>query len=252
MITRRDFGLGSLGLAAGAILGRETGAAAESALVDSHTHTFVPGLPRAPNARYSPDYDASYDRLLAMAESNGIARVVIAQPEFSLARVLRSCQDAAQVGDILIPFEPIVLPPRDRPRPFSPTMTVTGGIKASIVTTLSVLLNTGSSMGGAGQIPGVRGGRLGSLERGIAGEGSILYIDAGQTQGVKPGDIFIAFRDIDMDSRLYRLPPESKKLRGVRTAIGEIIVLKVGERASTALVTYATDGLSLGDVVERR
>jgi len=182
----------------------------------------------------------------------GQLRVVIAQPEFSLARVLRSCQDAAQVGDILIPFEPIVLPPRDRPRPFSPTMTVTGGIKASIVTTLSVLLNTGSSMGGAGQIPGVRGGRLGSLERGIAGEGSILYIDAGQTQGVKPGDIFIAFRDIDMDSRLYKLPPESKKLRGVRTAIGEIIVLKVGERASTALVTYATDGLSLGDVVERR
>jgi hypothetical protein len=35
MITRRAFGLGSLGLAAGAMLGRETGAAAESALVDS-------------------------------------------------------------------------------------------------------------------------------------------------------------------------------------------------------------------------
>jgi predicted TIM-barrel fold metal-dependent hydrolase len=82
MITRREFGLGSLGLAAGSILGREIGIAAESALVDSHTHTFVPELPRAPNARYAPDYDASYDRLLAMAESNGIGRVVIAQPSF--------------------------------------------------------------------------------------------------------------------------------------------------------------------------
>ena len=39
---------------------------------------------------------------------------------------------------------------------------------------------------------------------------------------------------------------------GVRTAIGELVVLKVEERASTALVTYASDGLSLGDVVERR
>jgi predicted TIM-barrel fold metal-dependent hydrolase len=82
MITRRAFGLGSLGLAAGAMLGRETGAAVESALVDSHTHTFVPGLPRAPGARYAPDYDASYDRLLAMAERNGMGRVVIAQPSF--------------------------------------------------------------------------------------------------------------------------------------------------------------------------
>jgi predicted TIM-barrel fold metal-dependent hydrolase len=82
MITRREFGSAALGLAAGSILGRETGAAAESALVDSHTHTFAPGLPRAPDARYAPDYDASYDRLLAMAESNGIGRVVIAQPSF--------------------------------------------------------------------------------------------------------------------------------------------------------------------------
>ncbi|HYR85338.1 MAG TPA: LysM peptidoglycan-binding domain-containing protein [Terriglobia bacterium] len=182
----------------------------------------------------------------------GQLRVVMAQPEFSLARMVRNCQDAAQVGDILIPFEPIVLPPRDRRRPFSPTMNVTGDIKGQIVTTLGVLVNTGSSMGSTGQIPGVRGGRLGPLERGIASEGSILYIDAGQTQGVKPGDIFIAFRKIEMDSRLYKLPPESKKLQGIRAAIGEIIVLKVGERASTALVTYAADGLSLGDVVERR
>jgi hypothetical protein len=31
-----------------------------------------------------------------------------------------------------------------------------------------------------------------------------------------------------------------------------LIVLKVGEKASSALVTYSSDALSLGDFVERR
>jgi predicted TIM-barrel fold metal-dependent hydrolase len=50
--------------------------------VDSHTHTFVQGLKLAPDARYKPDYDASYDRLLGMADANGVGKVVIAQPSF--------------------------------------------------------------------------------------------------------------------------------------------------------------------------
>jgi predicted TIM-barrel fold metal-dependent hydrolase len=36
---------------------------------------------------YAPDYDASYDRLLAMAESNGIGRVVIVQRTFSASTI---------------------------------------------------------------------------------------------------------------------------------------------------------------------
>lgn len=53
-----------------------------SPLIDSHTHTFVPGLPLAGNARYAPDYDASFDRLLALAEGHGIGRMVIVQSSF--------------------------------------------------------------------------------------------------------------------------------------------------------------------------
>src|SRR5262249_36310118 len=37
-------------------------------------------------------------------------RVVLAQPEFSLARVVHTCADAVDVGDILMPFEQIVVP----------------------------------------------------------------------------------------------------------------------------------------------
>jgi len=71
-------------------------------------------------------------------------RVVLAQSDVSLARVIHSCGDAVEVGDILMPFKQIVLPARDRSRPFSPTMTTKSGVKGTIVTTKTVLLNFGS------------------------------------------------------------------------------------------------------------
>ena len=90
------------------------------------------------------------------------------------------------------------------------------------------------------------------MEQGIASEGMIVYIDVGQDKSVKPGDVFIVFRDVETEQRLYDLPKEVSRLKKTHNAIGELIVVKVGERAATALVTYAADGLALGDSVERR
>ena len=178
--------------------------------------------------------------------------VVMTQPDFSIARVIRTCGDGIQVGDIMLPFQPIAVPAVARPRQFSPTMKVAGDVKGSVVISQAMLLNFGSVLKGSGIIPGVRRGHLASLDRGIASEGEIVYIDAGQSLGVKPGDVFVVYRNVELDGRLYKVPKEAKKLKGVRTAIGELVVLKVEERASTALVTYASDGLSLGDAVERK
>jgi len=182
----------------------------------------------------------------------GHVRVTLTQADFSLARVIHTCGDTIEVGDIMLPFEPIVLPPRDRSRPFSPLMTTTSGIKGQVVATKTVLLNYGSSFTGPNYQPGVGGQGIGVIDRGLGVEGSIVYIDIGENKAVKPGDIFIAYRETKLDRRLYSLPKEAQRLTSQRTAIGELIVLKVGERASTALVTYSTDGLSLGDPVERR
>jgi LysM domain len=180
-------------------------------------------------------------------------RVVLARPDFSLARVMHSCGDAIEVGDALMPFEPVAFPQPPRPRPFSPTMETDNGTSGIIASAMSVLLNFGSTFHMSGEIPGVRGSdRLGSLERGVAETGTIVYIDVGSDKGVKPGDLFIVFRNLEFDTRLFPPPTEIDKLRNSRSAIGELIVVRVGERASTALVTYATDGLTLGDVVERR
>ena len=79
--TRREFAAGALALGPAAVLGSRAHAAGPI-VVDSHTHTFIQGLPLAADARYVPDYDASYARLLATADHNGVGRVVIAQPSF--------------------------------------------------------------------------------------------------------------------------------------------------------------------------
>ena len=184
-------------------------------------------------------------------------RVAVTQADFSLARVIHSCGDAIEVGDIMLPFQPIMLPPLERPRSFSPMMTTNSGIKGEIVTTKTVLLSNGSIFAGPNIEPGVNGESISRTNRGIAGDGTIVYLSIGQNRSVKPGDIFIVYRDVetDFDRRVYAgyaLPREINRLKGQRRAIGEVIVVNAGERASTALVTYSADELLFGDSVERR
>jgi hypothetical protein len=90
------------------------------------------------------------------------------------------------------------------------------------------------------------------MEGGIAGTGGIVYLDLGVHSGIKPGDIFIVYRPIEIDPFLYSLPHEAKGVKNARTAIGEVVVLKVDETASSAIVTYSSVGISAGDFVERR
>src|SRR2546425_10332377 len=187
-------------------------------------------------------------------------KVTFIQPDFSLARVIHSCGDGVEIGDIMLPFEPIVLPELQRPRPFGPLMTTNSGIKGEIVSTKTVLLSYGSRFAGPNIQPGVGGTgvgmiggtRLAAIDRGVAAAGQIVYLNIGQNKSVSPGDIFIVYRNLEFDGRLYSFPRETGKLKGQREAVGELIVVKVGERASTALVSYSTDALSLGDSVERR
>jgi len=185
----------------------------------------------------------------------GQVKVVLAQPDFSLARVDYTCADGVDVGDILMPFERIAVPVPSRPRPFNPVMMTSSGVTGNIVSTKDVMLNYGSTMKASNHVPGVLGTEhLGALHRGIASEGSIVYVDVGQDKSVQPGDVFIVYRNVkgEVDQRLYNYPSDVNKLKTARRAIGELVIMKVGELASTALVTYSTDSLVLGDSVERR
>ena len=71
-ITRRALGAMALGAAAA-----RSANAAPSLRVDAHTHAFVRGLKLAVDARYAPNYDASWQTLLALADTNGIGRAVL-------------------------------------------------------------------------------------------------------------------------------------------------------------------------------
>jgi predicted TIM-barrel fold metal-dependent hydrolase len=70
------------GLLAGALAIAATARAADSPWIDAHAHVFVRNLPMAIDARYRPDYEASWQTLLALAETNGVGRTVILQPSF--------------------------------------------------------------------------------------------------------------------------------------------------------------------------
>ena len=156
------------------------------------------------------------------------------------------------IGDILMPFKPISLPMLSRGRPFSPMMRTTSGISGMIVGTKDVMLNFGSTFETSGDHTGhsrrsfgLRGTRF------CDGRGDCLHRYRANSS-VQPGDVFIAYRHVDVDSQLHDFPKETDKLRATRTAIGEVIVVKVGDRVATAVVTYSADALALGDIVERR
>jgi hypothetical protein len=173
--------------------------------------------------------------------------IVMGQSNYSLARVTQGCE-AVELGDLLIPFTKSDFPALPSNRSFSGTMKASGQVPGKIVTTKSAVLNSGSAYGNNAQIPGATGS-LHTLNAGVAATNGVVYIDVGKAAGVKPGDLFVVFRDVVTGFGGHLADDKGQR---AREAVGEIVVLKVEERASTALVTYSADMISLGDFVERR
>jgi hypothetical protein len=150
-------------------------------------------------------------------------KVVQAQADTSLARVTVNCE-AIEVGDLLVPFVPLKMPELSSKRPFTSTMAASeSSTKGTLVLMKNSVAGSGSSyVAGAGFPTG----------GGIVGEGGIVYVDLGKDDEIKIGDLFVVYRG--------------------QSAIGEIVILKIDDKTSSALVTYSTDALVLGDRVEHR
>ncbi len=183
----------------------------------------------------------------------GQLQAVLVQPDFALARVIQSC-DAIEVGDPLVGFEEIDLPEPAQNRRIGAMMPSTGKITGAVALGRDVLANSGSPMfGGVTEVAGIPSSHLGNLSLGFVGEGQIVYIDLGDRDGVRPGDTFLIYRPLNFDSRLYEVAGEAARLlASEREVVGELVVIKVRERAATALVTFTSDGVSPGDLVELR
>ena len=151
----------------------------------------------------------------------GQIQIVQVQEDFALAQVLYSC-DALEPSDVLLPYVRLDVPELPRNRSFSSAMKATGNIKG----TVSFFRNSVAVAGS------VYSSRTPPSAKSIVGTGGVVYLNVGEAAGVKAGDLFIVYRG--------------------SAAIAEVAVLKVEEKSSTALVTYSTDALVLGDRVERR
>jgi hypothetical protein len=183
----------------------------------------------------------------------GQMQVVMTQAGFSMARIVQAC-DAIEVGDTIVAFETIDFPELPENRPINAMLPSSGKITGAIAITRDTLSNVGSAIYNNGITEtGVSGGRLGGVSLGVAAEGQIVYIDLGNRDGVQTGDLFLVYRPLGNDTPLFQLSDEARELlEGQREVIGELVVLKVEERAATALITFSSGGLSPGDPIELR
>ncbi|MEE8176598.1 MAG: hypothetical protein V3T65_01225, partial [Acidobacteriota bacterium] len=151
---------------------------------------------------------------------NDVARikVVSVRPEAALAEITSAC-DGVESGDRLVPF-------RTRPRPM-------------------VRLNPKTE---AYSPPsGKLGGNIVVFEgeHGWAVEGSIVFLDLGRSEGVRPGNYFTIY--VTDRAPLYFA---SWGASYPRENIGELLVLDTYERSSKALVTYSARQIYPGDQIE--
>jgi hypothetical protein len=177
---------------------------------------------------------------------------VTVQNDFAMARVLHSC-DGLGIGDSLVPFAEITIPEPPANRPFSPTMSGSGGVSGAVAASLSVHLIIDEALGASSSVAGRSSDHgPGRLTAGASGEGEIVYIDLGTRDGVQPGDLMLISRPLSVDQRDHISGDTARLLASERVVFGELIILKVEERAATAMITYSEDAVARGDVVEMR
>jgi hypothetical protein len=83
----------------------------------------------------------------------------------------------------------------------------------------------------------------------LIGQGEVVFVDLGKGSGVEPGNRLFVVRRGDA------LPPKSKSTIGQddrrfpARALGEIVIVEVGEKVSIALVTLSVQEMGIGDLV---
>jgi hypothetical protein len=144
-------------------------------------------------------------------ETTGWVRVILADEKSATAIVEESCIDI-HAGDYAKPFEKVSIPLILR-RPPPDRMTPPSG-KA-----LGAVVDIGQ-------------------DAMIAGTGQLVSVSLGASDGVSPGTRLTVFKT------MYPTVPTP------RNVIGELAIVSVQERASTAAVIYSADAIMNGDRVE--
>jgi hypothetical protein len=186
-------------------------------------------------------------KLGAVWEDEGRVRVVVVQPEVSIAQVGHAC-NYLQRGDVLLPFTERISPPLKPENNFDRFAPPSGKAAAMVIA-----------------------GRFFQVQMGT---NDTIYVNLGKDQGVKVGDYFRIFRyqgtehevayqtrrfafDSDAAQTIYGIkygfgsvPLRYKWDNVPREVIGEGVVVRTGTNSATVLVTYTLREFFAGDYVE--
>ena len=180
-------------------------------------------------------------------EDEGRVRVVVAQPDTSVAQVEHAC-NYVQRGDILLPFKERPTPPLKSETNFDRFAPFSGKATAMVMIGKSFQVELGTN--------------------------DVFFVNLGSQQGVRIGDYFRIFRytgtehetayatrraafDNDKEATVYgrvygfgSSPEKWKWDNTPREVIGEGIVLRTGTNSATVLTTFSLREFFVGDYVE--
>lgn len=137
-------------------------------------------------------------------------RVICAQERSSIAEIEYGCFDT-QIGDFIVPFEPVPVPLVRRTQMVTTCDVPNGKVIGHIVETRGFVTPVGAH--------------------------SAVFLDLGEADGLNPGDFLTVYRP-------------STRAEGVRTILGEASILTTRARSSLAIITVMSDTMGVGDAVE--
>lgn len=181
--------------------------------------------------------DSILQKLGQMWEDEGRLKVIVAQPNLSIAQVENSC-GYVQRSDIVLPFAERPVPQLKAEDHFDRFAPPSGKAMAMLVVAKDFVS--------------------------AAGTNDIVYVNLGANQQVKVGDYFRFFRYTGQtDETVFQLPNYAFQVFGFggtsgiyswkdtpREVLGEGIVMRTTPNSATVLVTFSLRELYAGDYVE--
>ena len=155
--------------------------------------------------------DSAIDRIGRFYDTPGRVKVVCVQEKTSILEFVESCSPS-QIGDLLVPFEPIPIPLVRASAPYTQCDAPSGKTTGRIIETKDRAVPIGTD--------------------------TVVYLDLGEADGIFPGDFLTVWR------------PRAEASLGLRTLLGEVSVLFTKERTAVAKVTSMIDTMGVGDFVE--
>jgi len=159
----------------------------------------------------------------------GRVRILCAQESAAIGEIVLSCSDV-NVGDDLLPFEPVPIPLVRRTAPLSSCDPLTGKVSGHIVDDFDTVTSIATN--------------------------SVVFLDIGEDDGLMPGDFLSVYRvpSVDRDIRflMEEVRKKTKAGESVRIMLGEAAILTTQKKTSVAIITSMRDMMYVGDRVEMK